>query len=169
MKTHRLQSSSRDTKAAGGFTLMEVVVSIGVLAFALTVIVTSIASSNTTAANNSRKALAMSLAESVSADISSGLKNKLSTSALFQLTPLPGPSVIAPTTPILYFDVNGAWIPTATAGRFFKCQLSYPLDPFYSATSMTHVYYVQSRVTWPSSAAAGREDGAVELLSTFTQ
>jgi prepilin-type N-terminal cleavage/methylation domain-containing protein len=139
-----------------GFTLMEVVVSIGVLAMALAVIVTSIAFSGNRGAENSRKSQALSLAESAAADVTAALKQELTRSERLGIPP---PAAGVEATETVYFDANG--VTSDKAKGFYQCRVSY--HPDKSINGLTHMHL---RVLWPARARPGREEGAVELLSS---
>jgi prepilin-type N-terminal cleavage/methylation domain-containing protein len=139
-----------------GFTLMEVVVSIGVLAMALGVIVTSIAFSGSRGAEHSRKSQALGLAESAAADISAALRQELAQSERLGISP---PSAGVKATETTYFDASG--VTSDEDKGFYQCRVSY--HPDKSIKGLIHMHL---RVLWPARARPGREEGAVELLST---
>jgi prepilin-type N-terminal cleavage/methylation domain-containing protein len=142
-----------------GFTLMEVVVSIGVLAVALSVIIASIGFSSSRGAENSFKALAISLAETAMADVGGALRNQQKRSEIYQITP---PEGNAGGRETLYFDVDGMLAPDR--GRsFFSCELQF--HPDLEVTGLMHVH---ARVSWPTKAKPGREQGSVGLLTSYS-
>lgn len=144
---------------ARGFTLVEVVISIGVLAIALSVIVGSIAYSSGRGAENSRRLQALSLAETAVTDLRSALNNSRTTTTMLALATPANPPVAK--TQVVYFNAEGVKVDSAT-GAFFKCTVNYYPDA--GVTSLAHVHL---RVTWPALAKEGSEQGAAELLNSF--
>jgi prepilin-type N-terminal cleavage/methylation domain-containing protein len=145
---------------AGGFTLVEVVISIGVLAIALSVIIASIAFSSSRGAENSRKIQALTLAETVVTDLRGALNNSRATSVLLGVAVPATPPVAA--TKEVFFNAEGVQVAGAT-GAFFKCTLTYNPD-----AGVTNLVHVNTRVIWPAMAKVGSEQGAVELLNSFS-
>lgn len=153
------RTQAANGRARRGFTLMEVVVSIAVLAVALGVIVTSIIYSGNRGAGNSRRSQALSLAEVAAADVEAAMRQELERSERLEITvPTVGTKGVA----TAYFDANG--VNTDKGQAFYQCRVSY--HPDQSINGLTHMHL---RVVWPARARPGREDGAVELLSSVKQ
>jgi len=142
-----------------GFTLMEVVVSIGVLAVALSVIIASIGFSSSRGAENSFKAQAISLAETALADVGGALRNNQEVSEIYRITP---PSESSEGREMLYFDVDGM-LATDRERGFFTCNLE-----FHPDAEVAGLMHVHARISWPTKAKPGREQGAVELLTSYS-
>lgn len=141
-----------------GFTLMEVVVSIGVLAVALSVIVASIGFSSSRSAENTYKILALSLAETALTDVRGAIANGLDKSEILEVAM---PVSESRSEDILYFDVNG--LPVEQGRGFFSCVLT-----FFPDAEVSGLLHVHARVFWPTRAMIGREQGSVEILTSYT-
>jgi len=143
-----------------GFTLVEVVISIAVLAVALSVIVASVTYSSGKAADNSRKIQALTLAETAVSDLRSALQNNRPTTAILSFNAPVKPAAVGEA--VIFFDAEGTKVANQNQA-FFKCRLGY--HPDAAITSLTHVH---TRIIWPAVAAPGREQGAVEFLTSFS-
>ena len=144
-----------------GFTLMEVVVCIGVLAVALGIMVPSVAFGSSRSAENARKARASEVIDAVALDVRNGVEAGWKETPLHSI-PLPGETG-EPPEEILYFDIDGVRIPTEEQA-FFRYELQLRLDD--GAARLLHVY---SRVVWPARYEPGREQGAVDRFTSLSR
>jgi prepilin-type N-terminal cleavage/methylation domain-containing protein len=143
-----------------GFTLVEVVIAIGVLAIALGVIVGSVAFSSSRGAENSRKIQALTLAETAVTDLRGALTNARKESGLLKIAPPVNPPKA--TTAEIFFDAEGVKMDDQK-GAFFKATLNY-----YPDAGVTNLVHVHTRFVWPARAKVGSEQGSVELLNSFS-
>jgi len=143
-----------------GFTLVEVVIAIGVLAIALAVIVGSVAFSSGRGAENSRKIQALTLAETAVTDLRGALNNSRTASGLLAIEPPAKPPKAA--TKELFFDAEGVKV-DSKAGAFFRATLNY-----YPDAGVATLVHVHTRLVWPAMAKVGSEQGSVELLNSFS-
>jgi prepilin-type N-terminal cleavage/methylation domain-containing protein len=153
--------NTRGGKGRGGFTLVEVVIAIGVLAIALAVIVGSVAFSSGRGAENARKIQALTLAETAVTDLRGALNNPTrAKSGLLAIDRPANPPVAA--TKEIYFDAEGVKVDSKT-GAFFAATLNY-----YPDAGVTSLVHVHTRLVWPAAAKVGSEQGSVELLNSFS-
>lgn len=142
----------------GGFTLVEVVIAIGVLAIAMATIIGSVAYSSSRGAENTRKIQALTLAETAVTDLRSALNNARAKATLLDFEVPANPPVVA--TKEVLFDAEGVMVKT---GGFFKATLSY-----YPDAGVASLVHVHTRLVWPAAAKVGSEQGSVELLNSFS-
>lgn len=146
---------------------MEVVVSIAVLAVAITVIVGSIAYGSKGSAENHRKAKAVALAESVVSDIRAAINNGRAytaspgnTTLVFGLTTPVRPATA--TSQTLYFNADGVKVASAT-GAFYKCAVNYYAD----ATTGSPLTHANILFSWPVNSTVAGNQASVELNTSF--
>ena len=158
--------NTRVAKGRGGFTMVEVVIAIGVLAIALAVIVGSIAFSSGRGAENARKIQALTLAETAVTDLRGALNNparaKNGLLLVDLVTDLRPPKPLVAATKEIYFDAEGVEVGSKT-GAFFTATLNY-----YPDAGVSSLVHVHTRLVWPAAAAVGNEQGSVELLNSFS-
>jgi type II secretory pathway pseudopilin PulG len=141
-----------------GFTLIEVLVSLGIFVFAIVVIVGSLASSGNFAANDARRTLTVELLHTCFRDL--------------DLVKLPGspPSPTLGLTPIVWdtkpakvrvwFDVAGNRV-SDEKQAFFKCDLTATRD------TTGFLGHLHGRIVWPARRKQGAPDGDVELFTSL--
>jgi prepilin-type N-terminal cleavage/methylation domain-containing protein len=140
-----------------GFTLMEVVVSIGILAVALSAIAGTISYGSRRGAETSRKVQAGWLLDGMVADLRDAMPAGRTRTALHELdVPAAAPAELE-----YFFDAEGIRTEGAE-GSFFRCRFEFRPDD--SGAALIHL---NGRISWPALAKKGREQGSVELVSTI--
>jgi prepilin-type N-terminal cleavage/methylation domain-containing protein len=140
-----------------GFTLMEVVVSIGILAVTLPTIAGTISYCNNRAAATGHDARATGLLDAMLSDLRFVMRGGRPTTAIHGITV---PKSV-PATEEMFFDAEGVQV-EGMDGAFYRCRLEFRPDE--SSTSLIHL---QARVTWPAAAPEGREKGSTELVTSI--
>ncbi len=140
-----------------GFTLMEVVVSIGILAVSLTTIAGTIGYSSRRAAESSRRIQAAWLLDGMIAETAAAVRGRQLESAIHRIEP----PANTPAEEELFFTSEGSRV-EKPEDAFFRCRLEFRAD----ATS-AELVHLQGRVTWPAVARDGREQGSVDLLTSI--
>jgi type II secretory pathway pseudopilin PulG len=144
-------------RAVPGFTLMEVVVSIGILAVALSSIAATIGYSSKRAAESSRKAQAVWLLDGMLSEVRDAIRSRQSFSALHRIeTP-----ASMPATEELWFNGEGLRVEKRD-DAVFRCRLEFRADP-----SSAGLFHLHGRITWPAAVREGREKGSAELLTSI--
>jgi type II secretory pathway pseudopilin PulG len=148
------------TRHAGpfGFTLIEVVLSIGLLAFAILVIMAALGTAGRYAANDARRTLAVDLLHRSFHDLELAGAPGVRRSPLLGLTPIrwaPTPATIR-----LWFDADGNLVESQDRA-FFRCELLATQDP---RGALGHLH---GRVVWPVRKTGDRPDGHVELFTSL--
>jgi len=145
----------------GGFTMVEILISIGILSLAILAIASTIVLSSTRSAEDSHKLQAANIIETAMVDLGGAVRAERATSALLNL-PNPG-QVEPPQEEVLFFNSQGVRVDEVT-GAFFRYRLVYHDDPGIPA--LTHVH---NRISWPATAAPDRAMGSVEMIRSFSQ
>lgn len=138
-----------------GFTLVEVVVSVGLLAFAILVILGSLGYSGRLAANDARRTQAVELLHSCFRDLDPARNPGGGSTPVLKLAPLAWPSKVR-----LWFDAEGNPVPDAQQA-FFKCDLSAVKD---ASAPLGHLH---GRIVWPAKRTTGSPDGDAELFTSL--
>lgn len=144
-----------------GFTLLEVVIALGLFIFAITGLMGVIPygmSQVQTASNESRGLTEM---ESIRDDVSLAMELKMAKSLRYGITP----PAVGSTTPVavdFLITENGE---VATAGQNALFHILGTIRR--SAANSSDPVYLNLRTTWPVKAPAGRETGSVDLVSAF--
>lgn len=145
--------------AAAGFTLIEAVLSIGLLAFALAVILTGLGTAARYAANDARRAVAVELLHRCFRDLEMVGKSGVGRSPTLGLAPLAWGG--SPAAVQLWFDADGAQV-ASRSEAFFRCDL---LANREAEAPLGHLH---GRVVWPVRKSGARADGQVELFTSWT-
>lgn len=141
-----------------GFTLIEVVLSIGLLAFALAVIMAALGTAGRYAANDARRTLAVDLLHRSFKDLELANATNSKRSPLLGLSPLSwGPT---PATVQLWFDVDGTRV-ASRSKAFFRCDLSATQE---ASGAVGHLH---GRIVWPVRQSGDRPDGHAELFTSM--
>lgn len=141
-----------------GFTLVEVLVSLGIFAFAMVVIVGSLGTSGAYSANDARRTRSADLLHTCFRDLSFARTEGSAPSPTLGLEPLVwGPT---PAKVRLWFDGAGQRVDDEKRA-FFKCDLTARRDP---AGSLGHLH---GRIVWPAQRQKGAPDGDVELFTSL--
>jgi prepilin-type N-terminal cleavage/methylation domain-containing protein len=141
-----------------GFTLVEVMVSLGIFAFAILVIVGSLGTSGAYAANDARRTLTAELLHTCFRDLAFARTAASAPSPTLGLAPLVwGP---APTKVRLWFDVAGQRVDDEKQA-FFKCDLTATRE---ASGPLGHLH---GRIVWPAQRQKGAPDGDVELFTSL--
>jgi type II secretory pathway pseudopilin PulG len=136
---------------------MEVVVSIGILAVALSAIAGTISYGSRRGAETSRKVQAGWLLDGMVADFRDAMPAGRTRTALHELdVPAAAPAELE-----YFFDAEGIRTEGAE-GSFFRCRFEFHPDD--SGAALIHL---NGRISWPALAKKGREQGSVELVSTI--
>lgn len=151
MKTVRLTSPA-------GFTLIEAVLSIGLLAFAVTVIMAAMNTAGNYSANDARRTLAVELLHRSFRDLEMANTRRGGPSPVLGLEPIAWGK--GADTLRLWFDAEGGRVETA-AQAFFRCDITANPDPTGA------VGHLHGRVTWPARNPQGRTSGEVELFTSL--
>lgn len=142
-----------------GFTLVEVLVSLGVFAFAIVVIVSSLGSSGTYAANDARRTLAVELLHTCFRDLDFSKASVNVPSPTLGIAPIAWDAT--PPKIRLWFDGDGKRV-DSDKDAFFTCDLTPKRDP---AARLGHLY---GRIAWPAKRRSGPPDGEAELFTSLS-
>ncbi len=143
---------------AKGFTLIEVLVSLGVFTFAIVVIVASLGTSGSYAANDARRTVAVEILHSCFRDIELAKSSGSGTSPTLGIQPISWES--SPAKVRLWFDIDGRVVGSEKEA-FFKCDLTPKRD---AAGPLGHLH---GRIVWPAKRLKGAPDGDAELFTTM--
>ncbi len=148
---------SPDQRSIGGFTLLEVIISLGVFVFAITIILASLGSSSSAAANDARRTLAGEILNSCFQDLSLAGKAPKEKSPLFGLEAISWNANPAPIE--LWFDTAGTRVPNKDQA-FYKCEIVPTKD------AAAPVGNISGRIEWPAKRAKGPAEGETELFTS---
>lgn len=140
-----------------GFTLLEVLVSLGIFVFAITVILTSLGTSASSAANDARRSQAVEILHSCFEDMSLSGTAADAKSPIYKLQPIAWSSVPAPVR--LWFDAEGKQVTDAKTA-LFECNIIATKDP---AAPLGNI---DGRIVWPAKRKTGAPDGVAELFTS---
>ena len=142
-----------------GFTLIEVVMSIGLLAFAIMVIMSALGTAAHYASNDARRTLAVDLLHRSFTDL--GLVNKPGTqrSPTLGLGPLTWGS--SPSKLQVWFDAGGNVV-TTQSKAFYRCDLTATRD------ERGAVGHLHGRILWPVRQSGRGVDGTAELFTSMS-
>lgn len=140
-----------------GFTLLEVLVSLGIFVFAITVILTSLGTSANSAANDARRSQAVEILNSCFEDLSLAGTATAAKSPIYKLQPIAWASDPAPVR--LWFDAEGKQVADAKSA-LFECNIIATKDP---AAPLGNI---DGRIVWPAKRKNGSPDGAAELFTS---
>lgn len=143
-----------------GFTLIEVMVSLGIFTFGIVVIMASLGVSSKDAGNDARRSLAVEILHNCFKDLEFAMVSGVPVSPTFGLNAVSWTSS-APTT--LWFDANGTRV-DGMNDAFFKCELIPTLDTSGNSDNLGHL---SGRVEWPAKRGKGAPDGEAELFSSL--
>jgi len=150
---------SHSTARASGFTLIEVIVALGVFVVAITVLMGAIPYGMRQVQTATNESLAMTTMEAIRDDLALALAAKMTTSLRYGLTP----SGTGVTTPVDFKIKDNGELATANEAARFRVlgtlQRPTPANP---GPLQLHL-----RATWPAKAPAGRETGALDLVAAF--
>ncbi len=148
----------RRTPNRAGFTLMEAVLSVGILAFALVVIIGALGTAARMTAQDQHQQVALELLHDCFTDLASATARHDGRSPVFHLDVPAAPAKAG--LQQLWFDVDGRRLPDE-AGAFFRCDLAIHPD---ANPSLAHLH---GHVRWPARATGLRPDGEAELLTSI--
>jgi type II secretory pathway pseudopilin PulG len=137
-----------------GFTLIEVIVAIGVITMATVALVPVIASGMRTVGNTSESSRTLDMMEAISADLRGGLRSGQARSPRYSI-PLESNS----TGGIFLFTGDGVLAESAGSARY-RVHLTFTTG---SKTPVIQAARWHLRATWPAAAPAGKEQGAAEI------
>ena len=141
-----------------GFTLIEVVLSVGLLAFSIMVIMTALGTAGSYAANDARRTLAVELLHRSFRDLELAQTPGSGRSPTLGLEPITwGPTAA---NIRLWFDADGTLVETQ-GKAFFRCELIANRD---DKGTLGHLH---GRVVWPVRKSGDRADGQVELFTSM--
>lgn len=150
--------TTRQHAPAAGFTLIEVVLSIGLLAVAISVIMAALDAAGRYAANDARRALAVDLLQRSFLDLEVANRPGGGTSSMHGLAPVDWTA--APVKIQLWFDAAGVLVESRSKA-FFGCELLANKD---AGAALGHLH---GRMVWPARKAGGRVAGKVELFTSM--
>lgn len=139
-----------------GFTLLEVIVSLGIFVFAITVILTSLGTSASSATNDARRTQAAEILNSCFQDIAVSGTAADSKSPMYQLAPI---SWDNPAKFQYWFDQDGKKV-TDENSALFKCEIVPTKD---QSAPLGNLY---GRIIWPAKRKNGAPDGQVDLFTS---
>lgn len=134
-----------------GFTLIEVIVAIGVITMATVALVPAIGSGMRTVGNSSQSSRAMDMLEAMSADLRGGLRSGQAASPRYAI-----PLESNTNGGIFLFTEDGGLTESAGSARY-RVNLTFSTG---TKTPIIQAARWHLRATWP---AAGKEQGAVEI------
>ncbi len=144
---------------APGFTLTEVVVALGLFVFAITALMGVIPAGMDQVQTASNESRAMAEMESIRDDVGLAIASKMASSLRYGLKP---PAAGATTAVDFKISDDGEAV-TGNGTALYRI-IGTVRGP---AASSVDPVYLHLRATWPAKAPAGKESGAVELISAF--
>lgn len=145
-------------RPAAGFTLIEVVLSIGLLAFAISVLLAVLDAAGRYAANDARRALAVELLHRSFRDLEMTDTPGSGRSPTLGLEPVDWTAT--PVKVRLWFDADGRLV-DSQGEAFFGCELTANKD---ATAPLGHLH---GRVEWPVRRPGARKQGNVELFTSM--
>lgn len=146
-------------RSARGFTLIEMLVALGLFVFMITVLMGVLPFGMGQVQNASNEGSALSAMESLRDDVKLALKERMTTSPHHKLAL---PAVGGTSRIDLRSLDNGELAPAGTKSQFrIVGTLRRPAENA-SEPAQLHL-----RATWPANAPAGRERGSVDLVAAF--
>lgn len=146
------------TPPAKGFTLVEVMVSLGVFAFAIVVIMGSLGTAGSSAANDARRTLAVEILHHCFRDLDLAKVPANGPSPTLGLTPIAWQA--KPAKVRLWFDADGKRV-TDEKQAFFRCDLTPRRD------AVMLLGHLHGRIVWPAMRRQGPPDGDAELFTSL--
>jgi hypothetical protein len=143
---------------AHGFTLVEVVLSLGILALSITVIMGSLGASGRLAANDARRATAVDLLEKCFRDAGGVMRPAGTPSPMLGIEPLVWDA--KPAKRSLWFNAEGERVEKEEES-FFRCELT-SIRP-----NNVRVGHLHGRVVWPARRRGVSPDGEVEMFTSL--
>ena len=143
---------------AHGFTLIEVMISLGIFAFAIVVVIGSLGTSGNSAANDARRTLTVEILHHCFHDLDLAKSSTSDPSPTLALAPIPWDA--KPARLRLWFDASGQRVADAKQA-FFRCDLTPTRDP---ALPLGHLH---GRIVWPAKRLQGAPDGDAELFTSL--
>lgn len=144
---------------ASGFTLMEIVISLAILAFALTTILLALGFASKSSAESISKSQAIEILELTFADINAANLNRFPKSPQYLIDT---PDGAAPEhRELLWLDGEGRRVETRQ-DAYFRCELTFHQDSRHA-----ELLHLHGRVAWPALAKEGRERQQIELLTSL--
>lgn len=145
--------------SASGFTLVEVIIALGVFVVAITVLMGVIPAAMKQVQTTSIESFSMTVMEDIRDDLALALATRMKKSLRYGLT-LPSAGA---TTPLdCKIKENGELATTQESAVF------HIIGTFRRPTTASPgPLQLHMRATWPATAPAGRESGAIELVGAF--
>ena len=138
---------------------MEIVISLGVLTFALTTILLALSYASKSSAESISKSQAIEILELTFADINAANLNRFPKSPQYLID---APDGAAPEhRELLWFDGEGRRV-EARQDAYFRCELTFHQDSRHA-----ELLHLHGRVAWPALAEEGRERQQTELLTSL--
>ena len=138
---------------------MEIVISLVVLAFALTTILLVLSHASKSSAESISKSQAIEILELTFADINAANLNRFPKSPQYLID---APDGAAPEhRELLWFDGEGRRV-EARQDAYFRCELTFHQDSRHA-----ELLHLHGRVAWPALAEEGREPHQTELLTSL--
>jgi type II secretory pathway pseudopilin PulG len=145
-----------------GFSLIEIVLAVGIFSFAIIAVVTLLPVGMQSEQASVDEASAGNLLRSIRADL---LNSSGSASSLTVHFRQPLPATITSTTSVVFYVNDGESPLTSAAGARFQVNMDYfPKQQIPPSPVAVHV-----RVSWPAAAPATDIQGSVETYETFPQ
>ena len=144
---------------ASGFTLVEVIVALGIFVFAIIALMGVMPFGMKQVQTTSNESLAMTAMEGIRDDLALALTAQMTKSLRYGLTP-PSAGV---TTPLDYKIKENGEPATTQESAVFRIIGTFRRPP----TSSPGPLRLHMRATWPANAPAGRESGVIELVAAF--
>jgi prepilin-type N-terminal cleavage/methylation domain-containing protein len=148
----------RTSQPTKGFTLIEVVISLGIFALAIVALVSSLGISSEFSGSEARRVRGTEILHGCFRDLSFVQGSTTAPSPALAIAPIAWGT--KPVQVRLWFDHAGKRVP-AEAEAYFKCDLTATRDP---TGKLGHLH---GRVVWPAVQKKGRPDGEVELFTSL--
>jgi prepilin-type N-terminal cleavage/methylation domain-containing protein len=144
---------------ASGFSLIEIVISLAVLAVAITTIFLTLSYASKSTGESIGKSQAIEILEQTFADINAANLNRFPKSPQYSID---APDGGAPQRrELLWFDSEGRRV-EARQDAYFRCELTFHRDSRHA-----ELLHLHGRVAWPARAEEGREPHQTELLTSL--
>ncbi len=148
----------RTSQLKTGFTLIEVVISLGVFALAIVALVNSLGIASGFSVSEARRVRGTEILHGCFRDLSFVQGSSITPSPTLAIAPIVWGA--KPVQVRLWFDHAGRRV-TNEAEGYFKCDLTATRDP---AGKLGHLH---GRVVWPAVRKKGPPDGEVELFTSL--
>jgi prepilin-type N-terminal cleavage/methylation domain-containing protein len=144
---------------ARGFSLVEIVISLAILAVAMSTIFLTLSYASKSTAESTGKSQAIEILVQTFADINAANINRFLKSPQYSIAAPDGDT--PERRDLLWFDGEGRRV-ADRQDAYFRCELTYHQDSRH-----TDLLHLHGRVAWPARAEEGREPHQTELLTSL--